>query len=80
MFASVPVDTRVPTEDAQMAVGGTAMTWRDELLIYWVFCSVLIAILARYVLDGATYLVDHVAAANVHCIPGLLHLLSGMLN
>jgi hypothetical protein len=60
-----------------MAVGGTAMTWKDELVVYWVFCMVLIGFVARHLFDGAVYLVERVAAASIVCIPGLLHLLVG---
>ncbi len=53
------------------------MTWKDEFLMLWIFCLVVITYAARHLFDGAAYLVEHVAAASVLCVPGLLHLLSG---
>ncbi|HMD40458.1 MAG TPA: hypothetical protein VKH15_14335 [Candidatus Acidoferrum sp.] len=50
------------------------MTWKDELLMYWVLWTVLISFVARHFFDGAIYLVQHVASASVFFIPGLLHL------
>jgi hypothetical protein len=55
------------------------MTWKDELLMFWIFCSVLITLAARHFLGGAVYLVEQLAACSLTYIPGLLHLLSGHL-
>jgi hypothetical protein len=51
------------------------MTWKDELLVLWIFCTVVIALAARHFLGGAVYLVEQLAAFSVACMPGLLHLL-----
>ena len=56
------------------------MTWKDELLMYWVFWNVLVSFVARHFFDGAIYLVQHVASASVLCVPGLLHLFAGPLH
>ena len=79
MFASVPVGLN---ELAGTLNGGwgTAMTWKDELLMLWIFCSVVIALAARYFLGGAVYLVKQMAALSLAYLPGLLHLLTGHLH
>jgi hypothetical protein len=58
---------------------GTAMTWKDELLVLWIFCSVVIAFAARHFLGGAVYLVKQLAVFSLAYLPGLLHLLAGHL-
>ena len=58
---------------------GTAMTWKDELLMLWILCTVLIALAARHLFAGAVYLVEKMAAFSVAHAPGLLHLLNGLL-
>lgn len=62
-----------------MAVGGTAMTWKDELLIFCVLCVVVVAFAVRHFFGGAFYLVQHLAAFTLGCTPALLHLLAGHL-
>ncbi len=52
------------------------MTWKDEVLLLWIFCSVLIAIVARH-FGGTLHLLQHIAAFNVACVPGLLRLMVG---
>jgi len=54
---------------------GTAMTWKDELLMLWIFCTVVIALAARHFLGGAVYLVEQLAAFSLAYMPGLLHVL-----
>jgi hypothetical protein len=55
------------------------MTWKDELLILWIFCTVVMAFAARHFLGGAVYMVEQMAASSLACVPGLLHLLTGHL-
>ena len=56
------------------------MTWKDELLMLWIFCSVLIALAVRHFLGGAVYLVKQMAVFSLAYLPGLLHLLTGHLH
>jgi hypothetical protein len=56
------------------------MTWKDELLMYWVLWTVLVSFVARHFFAGAIYLVQHLASASVFCVPGLLHLYAGQLH
>jgi hypothetical protein len=55
-----------------------AMTWKDEVLVFWIFCTVVIAIVIRH-FGGAVYLVEQLAAFNAAYMPGLLHVLVGRL-
>jgi hypothetical protein len=55
------------------------MTWKDELLMFWIFCSVVITLAARHFFGGAVYLVEHVAAFSAAYLPGLLNLMIGHL-
>ena len=55
------------------------MTWKDELLTLWIFCTVVIAFAARHFLGGAVYVVEQMAAFSIAYVPGLLHLLAGRL-
>jgi hypothetical protein len=59
-----------------MAVEGTAMTWKDELLMLWIFSTVVMAIAARHFLGGAVHMVEQIAACSLAYVPGLLHLLT----
>ena len=52
------------------------MTWKDELLMLWIFCTVVMAFAARHFLGGAVYLVEHTAASSLVYLPGLVHLLT----
>jgi hypothetical protein len=52
---------------------GTAMTWKDELLMLWIFCSVVISFAARHFFGGAVYLVEQMAALSVASTPAFLH-------
>jgi hypothetical protein len=54
---------------------GTAMTWKDELLMLWIFCTVVIALAARHFLEGAVYLAEQLAAFSLANMHGLLHVL-----
>jgi hypothetical protein len=58
---------------------GTAMTWKDELLMLWIFCAVVITFAARHFFGGAVYLVEQLAAFGIAYMPGLLHVLIGHL-
>jgi hypothetical protein len=55
------------------------MTWKDEFLMLWIFCAVVITFAARHLLGGAVYLVEHVAMFSAAYLPGLLHLVIGHL-
>ena len=52
------------------------MTWKEELLMLWIFCTVVIAFAARHFLEGAVYMVEQMTACSVAYVPGLLHLLT----
>jgi hypothetical protein len=52
------------------------MTWKDELLMLWIFSTVVIAFAARHFLGGAGYTVEQMAACSLAYVPGLLHLLT----
>ena len=55
------------------------MTLKEEFLILWIFCAVVIAFAARHFFGGMVYLVEQMAAFSVIYLPGLLHLLIGHL-
>jgi hypothetical protein len=52
---------------------GTAMTWKDEVLLFWIFCTVVIAFAARHLLGEAFHMVEQMAAFRIACVPGVLH-------
>jgi len=58
---------------------GSAMTWKDELLMLWIFCAIVISLAVRHFFGGAVYVVEQLAAASFTYLPGLLHLLNGHL-
>jgi hypothetical protein len=58
---------------------GMVMTWKDELLMLWIFCTVVMAFAARHFLGEAMYLVEKMAAFSLATAPGLLHLALGHL-
>lgn len=51
-----------------------AMTLKDEFLLLWIFCLVMISFAARHVLVDMVYLVEKLAAFGMAYMPGLLHL------
>ena len=51
------------------------MTWNDELLLFWIFCTVVLTFAARHFLGGAIYLVEQMAAFSLAYVTGLVHLL-----
>lgn len=55
------------------------MTMKEEFLILWIFCLVLIVFAARHLFGGLAYLVEKIAAFSIVCLPGFLHLLVGHL-
>jgi hypothetical protein len=55
------------------------MTWNDELLLFWIFCTVVLTFAARHFLGGAIYLVEQMAAFSLAYVPGLVHMLTGHL-
>ena len=57
-----------------------AMTWKDELLLFWIFCTVVITFAARHFLGGAIYLAEQMAAFSLAYVPALLHLLTRHLH
>jgi hypothetical protein len=52
------------------------MTWKDELLMLWIFCTVVITFAARHFCGGAVYVVQQMAAFGIAYAPGLLHALT----
>jgi hypothetical protein len=52
------------------------MTWKDELLMLWIFCTVLITFAVRHFLGGAVHLVEQMAVLSIAYAPGLLHALA----
>jgi hypothetical protein len=54
-------------------VWGTAMSWKEMLLIYLIVCALLIAYVARHFLGDALYLVEHVIATRVGYMPSVIH-------
>ncbi|HZV88234.1 MAG TPA: hypothetical protein VFF95_11845 [Candidatus Binatus sp.] len=55
------------------------MTWKDEVLLFWIFCTVVIAFAARHLLGEAFHMVEQMAAFSFAYVPGLVHLLIGHL-
>jgi len=55
------------------------MTWKDELLMLWIFCAVVITFAARHFFGGAVYLVEQLAAFSLAYMPGLARVLIGHL-
>jgi len=51
------------------------MTWKEELLMLWIFCTVVMTFAARHFLAGAVHLVEQMAAFSIAYVPGLLHML-----
>ncbi len=51
------------------------MTLKEELLMFWIFCTVVMTFAARHFLAGAVHLVEQMAAFSIACVPGLLHML-----
>jgi hypothetical protein len=58
-----------------MEARGMAMTVKEELLIFWILCLVVIAYAVRHFFGGIAYLAEHMVAFNVACVPGLLRLM-----
>jgi hypothetical protein len=56
------------------------MTWKEELLMLWILCTVLLTFAARHFLAGAANLVEQMAAFSISYVPGLLHLLARRLS
>jgi hypothetical protein len=74
MFASVQWWARKSPPRTLDGNRGMAMTWKDEVLVFWIFCTVVIAIVIRH-FGGAVHLVQQMAAFNAAYMPGLLHLM-----
>jgi hypothetical protein len=53
------------------------MTWKEELLMLWIFSTVVIAFAARHFLGEAFHMVEQMAACSLAYVPAILHLLSG---
>jgi hypothetical protein len=53
-----------------------AMTWKDELLMLWIFSTVVIAFAAQHFLGGAVSMIEQMAACSLAYAPGLLYLLT----
>jgi len=56
------------------------MTWKDELLILWIFSTVVISFAARHFFGGAVYLVEQMAALSVAHVAALLYALTKHLH
>jgi hypothetical protein len=56
------------------------MTWKEELLMLWILCTVVITFAARHFFGEAIYLVEQMAAFRFAYVPGLVHLLTGHLH
>ena len=56
------------------------MTWKDELLMLWIFCAVVIAFAARHFFGGMVYLVEQMAALSIAYMPAFLHALTKHLH
>ena len=52
------------------------MTWKEELLMLWIFCTVVISFAARHFYGGAVYLLDQMAALSIASLPAFLHALT----
>ncbi|HLZ51021.1 MAG TPA: hypothetical protein VKP61_09730 [Candidatus Acidoferrum sp.] len=50
------------------------MTLKDEFLILWIFCVVLITFAVRHFFGGTAYLAERLAAFSLSYMPVLLHL------
>ena len=55
------------------------MTWKDELLMFWIFFAVVIAFAARHFLGAAVHLVQQVGSCSIAHLPGLVHIVAGRL-
>jgi len=53
------------------------MTWKDELLMFWIFFAVVITFAARHFLGEAVHLVEQMASCSIAYLPGVLHVLIG---
>jgi hypothetical protein len=62
-----------------MTVGGCTMVLKDEFLLFWILCLVVITFAARHFLGGMVYLAEQAAAFSIAYLPSLLHLLIGHL-
>ncbi len=63
-----------------MAGWGTAVTWKDELLMLWIFCTIVIPFAARHCFGAADYLVEQMAMLSVAYVPALLSALTKHLH
>ncbi len=52
------------------------MTWKDELLMLWIFSTVVMTFAARHFLGEAVHMVEQMAACSLAYVPGLLDLLT----
>ena len=55
------------------------MTLKDEFLIFWIICLVVITLAVRHFFGGMVYLVEQAAAFSIVYLPSLLHLLIGQM-
>jgi|HubBroStandDraft_1064217.scaffolds.fasta_scaffold19689_2 hypothetical protein len=74
MFASVRRWARKSPPRTLKVNRGMAMTWKDEVLVFWILCTVVIAIVLRH-FGGAVHLVEQMAAFNAAYMPGLVHVM-----
>ena len=50
------------------------MTLKDEFLMIWIVCVVVVTFAARHLFGGLVYLVEKIAAFSIVYLPGILHL------
>jgi hypothetical protein len=53
------------------------MTWKDEVLLFWIFCTVVIAFAARHFAGEAFHVVEQMAAFRIAFVPAVLQVLLG---
>jgi hypothetical protein len=49
------------------------MSWKEGLLILLVVCAAVLACVARHFFRDVAYVADHLIAAGLLHVPGLLH-------
>ena len=55
------------------------MTFKDEVMMFWICCLVLLAFLVRHLLDAAEVLANQVATFSLTGLPELLRMFAGHL-
>ena len=55
------------------------MSWKEGVLIYLIFCSILMAYVTRHFFGGLSFLAEHLVAVGLVHLPALLHFVAGGL-